>query len=119
MATGNGGFIPQPYVLTTTTGQWELATANNSACPTNNYIIYSNPQSAAGAEFYVDLASFEAIPCSSDLNGDDFVNGVDLALLLGAWGSCIGCCPADFDGSGGVNGFDLAVLLAAWGPVQR
>ncbi|MGH7290128.1 MAG: hypothetical protein ACREJT_02880 [Myxococcota bacterium] len=50
------------------------------------------------------------------MNGDDVVNGFDLALLLGAWGICpkTGDCPADLDGNGIVNGFDLAILLAAW-----
>jgi hypothetical protein len=53
----------------------------------------------------------------ADLSGDGVVNGVDLALLLGAWGACPrqpAACPADLDGSGGVNGFDLAILLASW-----
>lgn len=52
-----------------------------------------------------------------DLNFDLIVNGLDLALLLGAWGPCppSGDCPADFDGNGVVNGFDLAILLASWG----
>ena len=27
-------------------------------------------------------------PCPSDLTGDGYVGGADLALLLGDWGSC-------------------------------
>jgi hypothetical protein len=59
----------------------------------------------------------EEAPPDPDLDGDDDVDGFDLALLLGAWGGCPakGACPADFDGNGMVNGFDLAILLAAWG----
>jgi DNA-binding beta-propeller fold protein YncE len=52
---------------------------------------------------------------SADLNGDGHVNGLDLALLLGAWGACRGPCPADLNGDGLVNGLDLAQLLGAWG----
>ena len=52
--------------------------------------------------------------CSADLNGDGAVNGADLALLLGAWGSSSGGC-ADLNGDGTVNGADLAVMLGAWG----
>lgn len=54
----------------------------------------------------------------ADLSSDGIVNGFDLALLLGAWGSCPtrdATCPADLDGNDVVNGFDLAMLLSAWG----
>lgn len=62
--------------------------------------------------------------CPEDLNGDGVVNGLDLGLLLGAWGTlCVGCgelfnpppCFGDLDGDCWVSGFDLAILLAAWG----
>lgn len=50
--------------------------------------------------------------CPADLNADGLVDGADLAVLLGAWGS-----PglADFDSSGSVDGADLGTLLGAWG----
>jgi hypothetical protein len=53
-----------------------------------------------------------------DLNGDGIVDGLDLGLLLGAWGACPAAdhhCDADLDGNDVVNGLDLALLLAAWG----
>jgi hypothetical protein len=69
-------------------------------------------------EAAVDGVSLIPVICEAtvvgDLNGDGIVNGFDLALLLGAWGPCLGC-PADLDGSGVVNGFDLAILLGEWG----
>ncbi|MDA1008895.1 MAG: hypothetical protein O2800_07860 [Planctomycetota bacterium] len=52
----------------------------------------------------------EAIP--ADINGDGFVNGQDLALLLAAWGTTNP--DADIDGNGSVGGEDLAVLLGGW-----
>jgi hypothetical protein len=52
--------------------------------------------------------------CVGDLDGNGQVNGADLAILLGAWGACVGC-PADMNGSGGVDGADLAILLGGWG----
>lgn len=65
------------------------------------------------------LAGLE--PLSADLNCDGIVNGVDLAILLGAWGPCPtptssggGACPADLNSSGNVNGLDLALLLGQW-----
>jgi len=47
----------------------------------------------------------------ADLNNDAKVDAVDLAILLGAWGSA---GPGDIDGNGTVNAADLAALLGAW-----
>ena len=47
----------------------------------------------------------------ADLNNDGEVNGLDLTILLGAWGSS----NNDLTGDGVVSGPDLAQLLAAWG----
>lgn len=48
----------------------------------------------------------------ADLNNDGVVNGADLAILLGAWGTT---GPGDINGDGIVNGADLAELLSRWG----
>lgn len=53
-----------------------------------------------------------APPCPADLSGDGFVDGVDLATVLGQWGAP---GSADLDGSGIVDGADLAIVLGAWG----
>lgn len=50
-----------------------------------------------------------------DLNGDGAVDGTDLAILLGAWGSCAGC-TADINDDGVVDGSDLAIVLGGWAP---
>ena len=47
-----------------------------------------------------------------DLDGNGVVNGADLAILLGAWGTA---GPGDLNNDGVVNGADLAVLLGNWG----
>ncbi len=49
---------------------------------------------------------------SADLNGDGAVNGLDMALLLGAWGLPGG----DIDGNQTTDAADLAALLAGWAP---
>lgn len=52
---------------------------------------------------------------SPDLNGDGVVDGADVTILLGNWGSPgIG----DLDGSGLVDGGDVTILLGAWGGVE-
>lgn len=48
-----------------------------------------------------------------DLNGDGIVDGADLGIMLGAWGT--GDPLADLDGNGAVDGADLGLLLGAWG----
>ena len=47
-----------------------------------------------------------------DLNGDQLVNGPDLAIFLSAWGTTSG--PADMNHDGIVNGNDLTTLLSNW-----
>ena len=52
---------------------------------------------------------------AADFNGDCLVDGLDLGLLLAAWGPCDEDCIADLNGDGEVNGADLGVLLGEWG----
>jgi hypothetical protein len=51
------------------------------------------------------------VSAAGDLNGDAKVNGIDLGILLAAWG---GTGPADIDRDGIVAGGDLGTLLANW-----
>ena len=47
-----------------------------------------------------------------DINGDGSVNGSDLSILLGSWGS--NNPAADLDRDGVVGGTDLATLMSNW-----
>ncbi|MFM7259165.1 MAG: chlorophyllase/cutinase-like alpha/beta fold protein [bacterium] len=68
-----------------------------------------------GAGVSTSLAvEFTATSNPADLDGDGVVAASDLAVMLGAWGSCK-ACPADLDHDGQVGASDLAVLLGAWG----
>jgi len=65
--------------------------------------------------FFSQIVSEETVctACPADISGDGSVDGIDLGMLLGAWGSA---APAsDLDGNGSVDGVDLGMLLAAWG----
>lgn len=62
----------------------------------------------------VNLDGFLGTP--GDVNDDGIVNGVDLGLLLGAWGPCPAFCAADLNVDGEVNGIDLGILLGGWTP---
>ncbi|MFO0829562.1 MAG: hypothetical protein U0572_15595 [Phycisphaerales bacterium] len=61
-----------------------------------------------------------AMPVYGDLDGDGVRNGVDLGILLAAWGPCPNaCCPADLDGDGLVTSLDLGLLLGLpWSSIR-
>ncbi|MDG2032283.1 MAG: dockerin type I domain-containing protein [Phycisphaerales bacterium] len=54
--------------------------------------------------------------CPGDFNGDEIVDGFDVTVLLGAWGS-VPPMPeeADMNADGVVDGTDLAILISLWG----
>jgi endo-1,4-beta-xylanase len=53
------------------------------------------------------------IDCPEDLDRDGIIDGADLSLLLGGWGTS--SARIDLDSNGTIDGADLAILLAAWG----
>ena len=64
-----------------------------------------------------NLGGNDVCICVGDLTGNDVVDGIDLGILLGAWGPCVDVeCPADSNDDGVVDGVDLGRLLGAWGP---
>lgn len=56
----------------------------------------------------------EPAPCNGDLSGDGSVEGTDIAMILGNWGT-IGESAFDLNGDGAVDGSDLAIVLGSWG----
>jgi len=59
------------------------------------------------------VISYDAPALPGDINGDQLVDGADLAIVLGSWGPCKGCA-ADVTGDGVVDGADIAVILGHW-----
>ena len=58
-------------------------------------------------------ADFSGSSLPGDLNDDGTVDGMDVAVVLGFWGSSYGC--ADVNNDGTVSGPDLAIVLANYG----
>ena len=58
-----------------------------------------------------EIASF-SMPLVGDLNGDGIVDGADLSILLGDWGTFPSM--SDLNGDGFVDGADLTILLGNW-----
>ncbi len=55
--------------------------------------------------------------CLADLTGDGSVNGGDLSVVLGFWGTPPKAFPqADINRDGTVNANDLSIVLGSWGP---
>lgn len=116
IGAGNGGNTG-PNAFSEETERLQVMTGHNAVCPANAFIIYSW---LGGAQFYVDLASVEAMSCEGppgDLNFDGIVDGADLGLMLADWGPCPDCA-ADLDGNDIVNGSDLGSLLGNWGECE-
>lgn len=67
----------------------------------------------AGNWGYGTLTVVATSTCIADLTSDGMVDGADLGVLLGDWGSTGSC--SDLDASGTVDGADLAVMLGQWG----
>lgn len=73
----------------------------------------------ANVDVQFESGIFEAIVCATlpagpglaDLTGDGFVNGADLAIVLGGWG---GVGVADITCDGVVDGADLGIVLGGW-----
>ena len=70
-------------------------------------------QFGRSAPVSMDTASIDlSSTCTgADLNCDGTVDGTDLGILLGAWGTP----SADLDGDGTTDGNDLGILLGDWG----
>lgn len=73
--------------------------------------IGSRDGSTGTGDLVIGCTPFED-PCPEDLNNDGVVDGADLGLLLGSWGTSGG----DVSGDGLTNGADLGLLLGAFGP---
>jgi hypothetical protein len=75
----------------------------------------NSPEAIRGA--WTDGGGNDFCPCPADLDGDGFVNSVDLADFLTRWGNCGGgeCESADLNRDGLVDAADLTKFLAGWG----
>ncbi|HMN96835.1 MAG TPA: hypothetical protein PKC43_10265 [Phycisphaerales bacterium] len=78
-----------------------------------NRLLISSATVAAIALTTIALAQCPV--CRGDLDADGVVDGADLGILLGNWGTTDPC--SNLDGKGLVDGADLGVFLGLWGSV--
>ena len=69
----------------------------------------------ASTEQLEDQANVQLLR-SGDLDMNGFVDGLDLGILLGSWGTEAGQLEGNLDGVGVVDGLDLGILLGNWNP---
>jgi len=59
------------------------------------------------------------LACAADANGNGSIDGPDLAVVLGGWGTTgMPGIPGDVNRDGKVDGIDLAGVLGSWGPCR-
>ena len=77
-----------------------------------SYVLSVTRDDALAISAAVAVSWFVDAPSPlGDLDGNGSVDGADLGMLLGAWGTA---GPGDLDGSGVVDGADLGMLLGNW-----
>jgi CxxC motif-containing protein (DUF1111 family) len=92
---------------------YEATETGNADCNGNGVADVRDIATGASADLNFDGIPDDCIPCRADLDRDGAVDGNDLGILLGAWGTANAL--ADLDSNGAVNGDDLGILLGAWG----
>jgi hypothetical protein len=112
MPDGAARAIVTLYHQTTTREYIEFLRDENRTDSTGQAAYDLWVQFGRSAPVDMDTATIELMPpCAPpDLDCDGTVGGVDLGLLLAAWGTS----AADLDGDGLTTGSDLGLLLGAW-----
>jgi len=91
--------------------------AHANAAITASGIRLVNMATSVGSNHAREFIVMGAIPFDpADLNMDGFVDGLDLGILLGNWGTTTSPNMGELDGTPPVDGLDLGILLGAWNP---
>ena len=90
----------ETYILSASCGLSDFAPLSAIGFPDNQWFV----------ELSGDFGCEDGI--TGDLNGDGLVDGADISILLGAWGTADPI--ADLTGDGNVDGADLSIVLGNW-----
>ena len=125
----NGATVGEVVWIDSDSGGWNDHAQANSI--QGSIIEYSADCNSDGIVDYGQILSGQLIdangdgipdicevgPCPGDISGNHSVDGVDLAALLGKWGTNgQGEFNCDVDHDGIVGGADLTIILGGWGP---
>jgi hypothetical protein len=82
-----------------------------AAAPGQVFYVRIGSPSATGGLGTLSVTCTPTPSCPADITQDGLVDGNDLGILLGVWGTAKG----DLDGDGFTDGADLAIMLSSWG----
>ena len=88
------------------------AIANSSICASSTPIFQGPWTDLGGNDFDA------ACSCFGDIDGDGFVGGSDLSVVLSGWQNGPGSNEGDLSGDGETDAVDLALILANWGACE-
>ena len=91
---------------------------HDGSAETNDSFGYTVNDNAGGTS-NVAMVSISGKPAvEGDINGDGFVDVIDLLAVISAWGRCPApptVCDADVNNDGAVNVLDLLMVINNWG----
>jgi CxxC motif-containing protein (DUF1111 family) len=93
---------------------YESPETGGADCNGNGIADVRDIATGTSADADLDGIPDDCVACRADLDRNGAVNGDDLGIMLGAWGTA--SAVADLDANGVVNGDDLGIMLGAWGP---
>jgi hypothetical protein len=110
--SGGGVFFQDPN-----SGRWELAGMMDATTSSTNQP--SATSVFGNLTWIADLSQYRSqilslAPMIGDVNGDTFIDGLDLSTVLGHW--LLTGPVGDANGDGVVNGLDLSLVLGHWAP---
>jgi alpha-tubulin suppressor-like RCC1 family protein len=112
-----GPGIPAAGAIATRVGPWTIRIAEFGVASSTDQVGPVTFEPSGAPDLQTRLVVEVLAACGGDVSRNGIVDGVDLAAVLGAWGTDgKGQFACDIDRSGIVDGADLAQVLNSWGP---
>ena len=107
-------YLGATIVTTDGAGNASFSVTLPASLADGSVITATATQEATGntSEFSACVSVVEAPGLPGDIDGNGTIDGADLGMLLGAWGT--NNAAADLNGDGVVDGADLGMMLGAW-----
>jgi hypothetical protein len=111
-----GAGVAAAGVLKTRVGAWDVRLASVEVSPSADFVGPVDFSPSGSPDFLATIVVEVSPICHGDVSLNGTIDGVDLAAVLGAWGTDgHGQFECDIDRDGVVSGSDLAQVLGSWG----
>lgn len=112
-----GAGVAAAGVVKSRVGEWDVRIASFEVSQSGDLVGPVEFAPSGSADLLATIVVDVSPACRGDVSLNGFVDGVDLAAVLGAWGTNgHGQFECDIDHDGIVGGSDLAQVLGSWGP---